>query len=207
MADKKAKHVMSQREKLKKLQSNRDRETLEHLKYVGHQIEMENSLIKSQILDMRKPAVTERTLPSMTKSVSSVHLPPIKKIPEQQKRSFLDDIRVRDWKLYMNSREVLKGNEMTETKNQELKRKLFKHKYGMLMKQTKENCKGTWKRLEELQNLQGLTINDTKGKSENEKESKPVQKDQTKPAVPSQPTKDPKPADPKPKQVPKDGEF
>lgn len=207
MADKKAKNILSHREKALKYQRNKDRETLEHLKYVGKQLEQENSLIKSQILEMRKPVLTERSLPSMTQSMSSVQLPPIRRVPSSQKESFLKDVRDRDWKMYMSSREVIKDNDVNDTYNHDLKRKLFNQKYNMFMKQTKESCHDTWNRLEMLRANQGDHLDDPSCKTKHKDTSKQAPKDKPQAPIPKTATVEPKPADTKTVLAPKENEF
>lgn len=185
MADKKhKKNILSQRERIMKLQQNKDRERFEKFRYFGQQLEMENSMIKSQIVEMRRPVKVERSLPALTQSQSAVHLPIIKKYSHRAESDFLKDVRERDWKMYMNTREVIEENKTQETQNQVLKRKLFTHKYKSYLQHAKSNCKMAWERLEELRAAQGDCIHDphAEKKSANfggfgaKDESKPIQK-------------------------------
>jgi Ni,Fe-hydrogenase I large subunit len=197
MAEKKKKNPISKREMLLRLQKNKDEEKLEQIKYTGRLLEMESSLIKSQIEDYKKPPQKELSLVSLPKSQSSVHLPPIKKLGLKEQKGFLDEIRGRNWKLYMSSREVIEGNVTNQYQNEELKRKLFKEKYRHYLQKARQDCNHRWQRLEELQNKQGAFIEDPifKKKSATKEATgfKAAPEAQSKPVVVAE-----KPAQPKP---------
>jgi hypothetical protein len=181
MSEKKhKKNILSQRERIAQMQQNRDRERLEKFRYFGSQLELENSMIKSQIVDLRRPAKVERSLPAMAQSQSATHLPIIKKYSERAESEFLKEVRERNWKMYMNTREVIEGNKTQETQNQVLKRKLFNYKYKDYLKHAKSNCKMAWERLEELRAAQGESIVDPHAVEKGfggKQESKPIQKE------------------------------
>jgi hypothetical protein len=132
MADKKKKLQLSKREMLARFQKNKDEERLEQIKYTGKLLELESSLIKSQIEEFKKPPQKELSLISLPKSQSSVHLPPIKKLGIKESKPFLDEIRGRNWKLYMSSREHIEDNIVFQQQNEELKRKTVQRKVPKL---------------------------------------------------------------------------
>lgn len=151
MSDKKHKYRLTAKEKQMLAQRNKDREVLEQFKYQGKLIDMESSLVKSQLEEVKGLSKYDPQTASIIRSHSSVHLPPIKKQGNPEDINYLKDVRQRDYKKYMVSRNQILDNKVHQTQNDELKRKLFRMKYRKYMIHTNDDCKHAWKKLEEIE--------------------------------------------------------
>lgn len=170
MADKKKKPQNMHKDQAS-MQRYRDLERLEQIRYTGQLLEMESSLIKSQIQELKRPNLTDPTQALVSKSQSAVYLPPIKKLGIRDQRGFLNEVKARDWKLYMSSKQEIEGNAAFQQQNEELKRKLFKQKYRHYVEVAKKQCIDKWQRLEELQKKQGPRLDDPSMRASSMKES------------------------------------
>ena len=151
---KSSKYKLSARGRDILLLRNRDREKSEQFKYQGKLIEMENSLVRSQLEEVQHMPKYSSESAQLMRSKPTLHLPPIRKQGNDEDTSYLRDVRNRDYKKYINSRNLLQNNQIHQTMNDELKQKLFDLKYNKYMVDTKDNCKAIWRRFEETSNKQ-----------------------------------------------------
>lgn len=103
------------------------------------------------------------------------NLPEIKRKGTYYHRKFLEDVRPRDYKVYLNSLKTLQQYRVDETENKKLKDKLFREKMRLQNHIFQQHSKAAWGKVDQLSQLE-------KAKSMEPKKTTIV-----KPAQPSQP--------------------
>ena len=83
---------------------------------------------------------------------SSIHdsLPIIKRKGTGYHRRFVNEVRPRDYGLYLNSLNTLKDYRAAETENKQIKKHLFREKYRQQMGEYKMFSQAAWQKMDEL---------------------------------------------------------
>lgn len=142
--------AMSSRNRITWMQKRQDQEKLSQILYQGQLINMEADIYKSELKIARKVKNANFSSSNLTKSHSNVHLPPIKPVDDPETKNFLNDLRHRDYKKYLESLKIVKYNQETKQTNDVLKEKLFRIKFKSYNSLAKEASHHQWNKLESI---------------------------------------------------------
>lgn len=144
---------MSSANRITWMQKRQDEEKLSQILYQGQLIHMEADVYKSQLNSVRKMKQYDFSSQNLVKSHSHLHLPPIKPAGDPQTKSFLNELRHRDYKKYLESLKIVKQNEEQRSSNEILKDKLFRLKFKHYNNSAKDVAHHQWNKLESITKL------------------------------------------------------
>lgn len=96
----------------------------------------------SQVLAHHDPAVAHHQM-----GPSESALPLVKSKGAAHFKRYVDDVRRRDYKMYLKSLNAVKELKIHEDDNQRLKQKLFKEKYALQMRDFRSNSNDLWRKM------------------------------------------------------------
>ena len=170
---------------------------------------MSQSMLNSQLstgINQSQLRANHSPQPSMTETNPADSLPIIRRKGTAHHRRFVNEVRPRDYGLYLNSLHTLKDYRTAESENKHIKQKLFKEKYRQQMAGYRMFSQAAWQRVSEFGG-DPVTLDEAKKFAKDDKkkieESKKAidAKAGEKKATESKPISEAKPAEKKPAEV------